>query len=387
MAFTGGTDGWLVGAEAPDNTGRPTTAILDHWDGLAWSESTLPGGMCNGEESFLYDVDALALDDAWAVGSCGTDAFWPLVLHWDGQVWTQVDAEIPAGSNSPFFDGVSAIAPDDIWAIGSKSMAEPLIEHWDGTAWTSVGSSSQGDISGLARIAGISSGDLWAVGFQLGDQLLPLIEHWDGVAWTPVEGVNPFGENQTLTDIVALPDAVVWTVGYNLFEEMIESDVGDGGFFAGQTNGRLGSSQAWSFPGANQQSHSVTDATACGLFDSGLRPGNDSFLFPFKSAGTYLAKDAQTQTNETVAVPMLVSVKSGKISARWATAAPNPGFVFDVQARPPGSSSWLVWKRGVTTQAAFLTPPSSGTYGFRARLRNPGLGCASNWSPAVKVTV
>jgi hypothetical protein len=387
MAFPSSTDGWMVGATSSDHTGRPVAAILDHWGGNAWSEATLPEGMCGGGESYLYDVDAVDAVDAWAVGSCGDNPMSPLLLHWDGQAWTQVVADDPPGADNPFFDGVSAIASNEVWAVGSKGGAEPLIEHWDGNAWTSVSSSSQGDISGLARIAGVSSGDLWAVGFQLGNQQLPLIEHWDGAAWTPVDGVNPFGDNQTLGEIVALPNGVVWTVGYSLFEEMIESDVGDGGFSAPDTNGRLGSAQAWSFPGGNLQSHSVIDSTGCGLFDSGLRAGDDSFLFPFKAAGTYLVKDSQTQAKETVAVRMLAALKNGKISARWATAAPNPGFVFDMQARPPGSSTWFTLKRGVTTQAALLTPPNPGTYGFRARLRNPGVPCASGWSPAVQVTV
>ncbi len=385
LAFSGGADGWLTGADAPDDTGRPTTAILDHWDGTGWSESPLPPDLCGGQESFLYDVAAVAVDDAWAVGNCGPP-FTPLLLHWDGLAWTQTSVQSPPADS--FFDGVSAIASDDVWAVGSQGGPEPFIEHWDGSSWTSVTSSSHGEYSMLQTIAGVSSGDLWAVGYWYGEGgQLPLIEHWDGTAWTPVDGVNPFGEFQMLTDIVALPTGVLWTVGTNLFEEMIESGVGDDGFAAGRTSGRLGSAEAWHFPSANQQTHSVTDPTGCGLFDSGLRPADESFLFPFTVAGTYTARDDQTATTETVGVPMIAVLKSGKISARWATVTPAVGFVFDVQVRSPGSSHWFGWRRGVTTLVGLLTPSASGTYVFRARLRNPGLSCASGWSPGVKVSV
>jgi hypothetical protein len=386
MAFSSSSDVWLVGADSDSPTGRPTAAVLDHWDGVAWSRATLPEALCDGEESFLYDVGVAAPDDAWAVGSCGSSAFFPLVLHWDGQAWTQMEVAGGPGSVEPFFDGVSVVAPDDVWAVGSQNGPEPLIEHWDGIAWTPVSSSSQGDISVLATIAGVSSGDLWAVGYSLGDTLGPLIEHWDGVAWTPVEGVNPFGDNQMLGDIVALPSGVLWTVGYNLFEEMIESDLGDGGFQAADTLGRLGSAQAWHFPLENQNTHSVTDVTGCGLFDSGFRPQNDSFLFPFTAAGTYIARDLRTGSRERVSVPVLAQLHAGKISVRWATKAPAAGFVFDAQVRRPGSTTWAALRTGVTSQAAQYTPTTSGVYGFRARLRNPGVPCASGWSPPVQIT-
>jgi hypothetical protein len=72
----------------------------------------------------------------------------------------------------------------------------------------------------------------------------------------------------------------------------------------------------------------------------------------------------------------------------WASAAPPPGFVFDVQIRRPGSGSWVDWKNGVTTTSAMFVPDGgAGTYSFRAKLRKTSNGSSSNWSPGVSIQV
>jgi hypothetical protein len=384
LAFSGRDDGWLVGASAPGVTGRPTSAILDHWDGSSWTEASVPSTLCDGAESFLYDVTAIAATDAWAVGSCGDPDPWsPLVLHWDGLTWTQVAVPVPPGANLPFLEGMTALATDDVWAVGTQQTKEPLIAHWDGTSWTDVASPAQSEVARLESIVAVSAGDLWAVGDLDGD---PLIEHWDGSSWAVVDGVTPLASNQQLTDIVALPGGTLWVVGYNMFEQMTEAPVGDSGFLAPTAGGRLGSPVTWRFPSTNRAKHSVTDATGCALFDSGQRARGRSFVYRYTAAGTFTVRDGRTGTSEKVRVVPLATRAAGKLSVRWAVVPGVSGFLYDVQVRLPGSSSWDPWQHGVTTTSGQFAPTASGTYSFRARVRNPGRSCSSGWSPAASIT-
>jgi hypothetical protein len=93
------------------------------------------------------------------------------------------------------FGGVgpaAALSRSDVWAVGTGPgvptggfSAHPtaVIEHWNGTSWAVVPSPNpnpQGN-NGLIAVAGVSAGDVWAVGHQL---LGPFTEHWDGTSWT-----------------------------------------------------------------------------------------------------------------------------------------------------------------------------------------------------------
>jgi hypothetical protein len=100
---------WAVG-------GGSTDALIEHWDGKAWSVVRSPHV---GDSSTLYGAVALRPDSAWAVGSvyAGDGTWATLTEHWNGRTWSLVPSK-PAGRTSTL-TGVSAIpGTHDLWAVG-----------------------------------------------------------------------------------------------------------------------------------------------------------------------------------------------------------------------------------------------------------------------------
>ena len=205
----------------------------------------------------------------------------------------------------------------------------------------------------------------------------------------------------TLLSDVAVIGSQVWAVGYRsvpgvgiqtLGERLCPVLVLDSAFSPKTVTVTHGQTVAWSFPATNDQSHSVTDKTAMGLFDSGTRAPGSSFTFTFTGAGTYPVIDQVTSNTGTVKSKMTASPPSGgpgtQFTIAWASATPPAGFVFNVQIRRPDSGTWVDWKNGVTsTSATFVPDAGTGAYSFRAKLRKTSNGSSSNWSPVVSIQV
>src|SRR5579871_777902 len=106
-------------------------------------------------DTVLTGVDVLSASDVWVVGYCndgGADR--PLALHWDGSAWTS--STVPGAG---LLRQVRAVASDNVWAGGSyystsRQQYQTLAVQFDGTAWTTVGSPdskmSSDEILGLA---------------------------------------------------------------------------------------------------------------------------------------------------------------------------------------------------------------------------------------------
>jgi virginiamycin B lyase len=144
----------------------------------------------------------------------------------------------------------------------------------------------------------------------------------------------------------------------------------------------------WTFLGG--QHHTATDTTGMGLFDT----GNQSFVkfssFLFNSAGTYPYHDTlHTALTASVQVPMRDTPGStpGTFTLIWSAAAPPTNYVFDVQAKGPGGSSFMPFVTGTTATSGLFTPEGPGAYQFQARLRNTANGHFSGWSPIFTIKV
>lgn len=157
----------------------------------------------------------------------------------------------------------------------------------------------------------------------------------------------------------------------------------------------LGGTVGWmmQWPGT----HGVADTSGLGLFQTprGIRLGA-TYSHRFTAAGSYPYDDPfHPQTKARVIVPVRVAGVVGAVDraqVTWAVAPPVSGSVFDVQVEQPGSSTFLDWQSGTTAQTATFGPRSplftgSGTYRFRARLRNPTTGAASGYSPVKAFTL
>jgi hypothetical protein len=163
--------------------------------------------------NWLNDVEAIAPDDIWAVGSFGSP-----FEHWDGTRWSLVE-DPNAGRGDQFF-GVAAASSADVWAVGTYSdqvgFSQALAEHWDGTRWSVVSGTEFGTTSRLFNVAALASDDVWAVGSYSSEETdhwaQPLVEHWDGAAWSVVPSPS-IGTSSELRGVAALAPNEIWAVG------------------------------------------------------------------------------------------------------------------------------------------------------------------------------
>lgn len=152
-----------------------------------------------------------------------------------------------------------------------------------------------------------------------------------------------------------------------------------------------GGTVVWSFADA-KRSHTVTDPSGMGLFDSGIvQAGGPSVSYRFTAAGSYpyTCTLHMADMNGRVDVPVRVSPATGALGrsyrVRWATLPAPDGFVYDVQIKRP-AGSWTSWRSSVTLPKAELVPNRRGTFRFRARLRAVSGGNA-DWSESAEMRV
>jgi len=107
------------------------------------------------EGGALISVWGSAPEDVWAAG--GTEGR-GIVLHGDGQSWTEVDVGAPA-----MLWWIYGFTADDVYAVGEHG----LILHYDGTSWQRAGSGTDRTLYG---VWGASGDDVWIVG---GDPSVP----------------------------------------------------------------------------------------------------------------------------------------------------------------------------------------------------------------------
>jgi hypothetical protein len=182
-------DVWAVGvSHAMDDSSA--SSLIEHWQGNRWRIVPSPDPQIY---TALSGVDARASDDAWAVGYAveSSGVGHTVALHWDGLGWTAVPTPSPGLYDNSLAD-VATLAADDAWAVGNStdsgvSDRKPLVLHWDGHIWSVVPSPSPyGQLLGIAAAPG---GRLLAVGYRE-DPVLTLVEMWDGSSWRLERSAN-----------------------------------------------------------------------------------------------------------------------------------------------------------------------------------------------------
>ena len=192
------TDAWSVGSS------------IDHFDGASWSAAAAVAG-----GGSLADVSTLTMDNIWAAGTLGAA---PLVEHWNGRMWTQVQTPTLSGQTAAF-NSILALSPTNVWGAGAAAttLILPLFEHWNGKVWTVVGSPN---VSGfIQKLAGTGANDIWAVGYTTSFPAKPLIEHFNGTHWQQITA--PFaGIGGQLFGVVALSTTNAWAVGFTTLAQV-----------------------------------------------------------------------------------------------------------------------------------------------------------------------
>jgi len=124
------SDIWAVGSYTiPNAEGSPYQNATIHWNGTSWS--IVPAPQPDPFLDILTGVAAISSNDVWAVGLIGTSSGYeaPEALHWDGAAWTI--STVPGGSKSTALLAVAAVSSTDLWAVGQTlSGKKTLIEHF-----------------------------------------------------------------------------------------------------------------------------------------------------------------------------------------------------------------------------------------------------------------
>jgi plastocyanin len=153
---------------------------------------------------------------------------------------------------------------------------------------------------------------------------------------------------------------------------------------------KQGGTVLWEF----YSTHTASDNSGMGLFDSGTKVAGQFFYFNFTAAGQYPYHCTihPTLMSGTVKVPMKVAPTSGTQSTTftltWATTVPPSGYKYDVQISRPGGTGFVDWitNTGLKT-STFVADGGTGVYSFQARIRNTSNGFASNYSAPISITV
>ena len=218
-----GNDAWAVGYYI--GTEGLYETLSQHWDGSAWTlVDTLNVGEGTGD--WLYGVAAISPSEAWAVGTTAgpwdTYTSTTLIEHWTGSAWSVVASPNP--SDDPIYGAnqlydVRAFAANDVWAVGwqwTQIGSAPLVMRWDGHKWK-VSPTPNDQYRQLVALDGTSSSDIWAVGhsFNVNDGYQALAMHWDGRTWTVAPTPIVPGDVY-LNDVSVVSPTDVWAVGYSV---------------------------------------------------------------------------------------------------------------------------------------------------------------------------
>jgi hypothetical protein len=227
VATVSHSEAWLVGfhsGHAGTNVGAQ--ALIDKWNGTAWSEVSVPA--TPGNTALLEAVSASSATDAWAVGRTQVNKsdLEGLALHWNGTAWS-----VSAGFSAALSDfggasaeGVTDISPTDAYAIGdSATTASGSLARWNGTSWSSVALPLPAEAKSNTTLSAISANgpdDVWIVGTFLDAALgqnETFSEHFNGTAWkvVPMPPVNSSNRNAffLFNGIQADSATDVWAVG------------------------------------------------------------------------------------------------------------------------------------------------------------------------------
>ncbi|MFI0984557.1 hypothetical protein [Streptomyces exfoliatus] len=176
---------WAVGSrnelvgESDWDRGR---ALLQHWNGTAWSEVALPFPEA-ADVTSLSAVDVDAGGSVWVYGGYADTAgeYVPVLFHGDadgGGGWTR----LPANTGLNWVSQLEARPGGVVLAVGDG------VSRFDGTSWTKQSLPPALDGAIFDGIEERAANDIWAVGHIRDDRLWrrPVIVRYDGRAWRTV---------------------------------------------------------------------------------------------------------------------------------------------------------------------------------------------------------
>jgi len=228
VSASGQDNVWAVGESLQRDTGgkfaeRLTRPLLLHWDGSVWSVVAVPWV---GRPGFDAKVVTTGPTDVWVVAG-------DRIGHWDGSRWRGIPA--PFGPYDPLA-GFTATSSSDAWAVGSYRSSrgaggsQTLAAHWNGRTWQIAPTPNLSSGADLEDVVAVRPNDVWAIGGSQSSigggrkQRGPfaLFEHWDGRNWKTMPGVMPpRGMWEWVSSVGASEDGSAWAVGGCYFDNVI----------------------------------------------------------------------------------------------------------------------------------------------------------------------
>jgi hypothetical protein len=184
-------EAWAVGFYQTAQHFRQTMIL--RWNGATWRQVPSPSPGASGN-CVLTGVTSTSTGHVWAVGNV-LDHPGPLTLflQWDGQHWTQIVSPDPTPLGQQHLTSIAAASATNVWAVGwyAQQGENPsgLILHWDGQTWTQYFAPDPGLGENSELIYGVATAahaNAWAVGQYDGDNTdgaQELTLHWDGSSW------------------------------------------------------------------------------------------------------------------------------------------------------------------------------------------------------------
>jgi hypothetical protein len=202
-AASGANDVWAVGVSVDGGIERQ---LILHYDGSMWSIKPTPNPSNTG--NLLYGVTAISPTLAYAVGAFFDPSGYAhaLVEKWDGTAWSlMATPSLDRAHMDNFLFSVSALSANNIWAAGASyspnqtlSPSDTLVAHWDGAVWKALPSpdGATGSFNELNAILATPT-SAWTAGDYLnsaGTQGLTLFENMC-ISPPTVTGVLPVSGN------------------------------------------------------------------------------------------------------------------------------------------------------------------------------------------------
>ena len=216
VAAISDTDVWAVGAEQ-DSNGLWHT-LTEHWDGSAWSVVSSPDPGQSGDQ--LYAVYALSPNNVYAVGQQAGSGFpnQALIEHWDGSAWSVITS--PADSASALPLAVTATA------AGLTIVGQQETDKVPYTTYVVAGApkvlsiqsspnltTGENDLFGVATTA---DGTTWAVGWAIDPTTGnhdPLILRGHDGTWNLASSPSLGAGDNGLASVAVIPGGGAWAVG------------------------------------------------------------------------------------------------------------------------------------------------------------------------------
>ncbi len=184
---------WGTSATAVHAVGKKHTILS--YDGTAWSPQTSPGGSADDYTAVWGDGTAVIVAGTVPGSAGGTG----MVRSVSGGAFAAMPApKIAMGPRALY--GANA---SDIWAVGNGGPANAMtavISHWDGVSWTQIQAPTQ---SPLVAVAGSDADEIFAAG--LGGTIL----RYTGAAWAVLDSPTA----TSLSDVWAAGPDSVFVVG------------------------------------------------------------------------------------------------------------------------------------------------------------------------------